>query len=389
MKKQLLKIILYFTAGYLLLTAVLLCQSAGTDHNGGEGKQNGLVLLNEIEQMTAIGANESPVKTEIALLREELLSKEPEGVKSRERQIAVSFAGISVLYAVLVFFYVWFRILRPFGKLEAFAGRVAEGNLDVPLTYERTNFFGAFTWAFDHMREEINLARKNEAAAVNENKTIIATLSHDIKTPIASIRAYAEGLEAGLESGYEQRERYVSVIIRKCDEVTRLTNDLMLHSLSELERLTVQRQPLEMDQALEKILEDLEDVHVHLMKPFVKGRVFADEKRLAQVLENLLNNAAKYAPDTEISVSTKTVEEHYEISVRDHGNGILPEDMPFVLDKFYRGKNAGDMPGSGLGLYIVSYLMERMQGGITLENKSEGLEVLIWLPLFTFSAEDH
>ena len=203
MKKQLLKIILYFTAGYLLLTAVLLCQSAGTDHNGGEGKQNGLVLLNEIEQMTAIGANESPVKTEIALLREELLSKEPEGVKSRERQIAVSFAGISVLYAVLVFFYVWFRILRPFGKLEAFAGRVAEGNLDVPLTYERTNFFGAFTWAFDHMREEINLARKNEAAAVNENKTIIATLSHDIKTPIASIRAYAEGLEAGLESGYE------------------------------------------------------------------------------------------------------------------------------------------------------------------------------------------
>ena len=164
---------------------------------------------------------------------------------------------------------------------------------------------------------------------------------------------------------------------------------MMLHSLSELERLTVQRQPLEMDQALEKILEDLEDVHVHLMKPFVKGRVFADEKRLAQVLENLLNNAAKYAPDTEISVSTKTVEERYEISVRDHGNGILPEDMPFVLDKFYRGKNAGDMPGSGLGLYIVSYLMERMQGGITLENKSEGLEVLIWLPLFTFSAEDH
>ena len=92
------------------------------------------------------------------------------------------------------------------------------------------------------MRKEIITARKNEAEAVRENKTIIATLSHDIKTPLASIRAYAEGLEANLEADYEQRERYLGVIMRKCDEVSRLVNDLVLHSLSELERLEFKEQ---------------------------------------------------------------------------------------------------------------------------------------------------
>lgn len=106
-------------------------------------------------------------------------------------------------------------MLAPFQKLEQYAGELAKGNLDVSLDYERTNFFGAFTWAFDHMREELIRARKREEYAIQENKTIIATLSHDIKTPIASIRAYAEALEANLESGYEKRQQYASVMPKK------------------------------------------------------------------------------------------------------------------------------------------------------------------------------
>ncbi|MDE7016457.1 MAG: sensor histidine kinase, partial [Lachnospiraceae bacterium] len=74
-------------------------------------------------------------------------------------------------------------------------------------------------------------------------------------------------------------------------------------------------------------------------------------------------------------------EERCEIHIRDYGRGILPEDMPFVTQKFYRGKNVKEQQGSGLGLYIVSYIMERMNGGMALINHSNGLEAMLWLPV--------
>lgn len=343
---------------------------------------NGLVLLNEIEQLTMEEEGENPAQSEIDALRDQLQKKSAEGQRTDIRWIAGTYLGATVLYLIAVWTYLYFKILRPFYTLESYAGRVAKGDMDIALEYERTNFFGAFTWAFDHMREEIRHARKNEADAIRENKTIIATLSHDIKTPIASIRAYAEGLEAGLDADYEQRERYVSVILKKCDEVTRLTNDLMLHSLSELESLAIKAEKINIGKVLEETLRDLEYPYVTLLHSIPEAVLLADEKRMEQVLENLLNNAGKYAPETEITVWAEIDEEasRYEIHVRDHGQGIPPEDMPFICEKFYRGRNAGDAPGSGLGLYIVNYIMERMHGGMALHNYTDGLEVVLWLP---------
>ena len=94
----------------------------------------------------------------------------------------------------------------------------------------------------------------------------------------------------------------------------------------------------------------------------------------------MLGNAEKYAK-SRIEIRAVQEEERYEIHVRDYGPGILPEDMPFVTRKFYRGKNVLEEPGSGLGLYIVSYIMERMQGGLLLESHEDGLEAVLWLPV--------
>ena len=296
------------------------------------------------------------------------------------------YALCTFLFMAAGLFYVYFKILRPFYKLERYADEIAKGNFDISLEYERTNFFGAFTWAFDHMRKEILTARKHEAEAVRENKTIIATLSHDIKTPLASVRAYAEGLEAGLEADYEQRQRYLGVIIRKCDEVSRLVNDLVLHSLSELERLEIKEQKISSRKLIEETLRDLEYPGVTLLEPVPDIVLAADERRLAQALLNLLENAQKYAKSrVEIRAvwsgrRGQTDGSRYEIHVRDYGPGILAEDMPFVTRKFYRGKNVREEPGSGLGLYIVSYIMERMRGGLELENHRDGLEAVLWLP---------
>ena len=347
---------------------------------GENGAENSLVILNGIRQLTSLDEGENPAQKEIGQLEELLKQESGQGQKSVVRQIAAVCVIFTVLCMLLWSGYIYVKILRPFYKLERYADQIAKGNMDLPLEVERTNFFGAFTWAFDHMRKEITDAREREKSAVCENKTIIATLSHDIKTPIASIRAYAEGLEANLEADFEQRERYVQVIIRKCDEVTRLTNDLVLHSLSELEHLTINQQKVDIRKTLMETLQDLEYPYVALRQPLTEAWILGDEKRIAQVILNLIENAQKYAPDTKVEVWAVLCESRYEIHVRDYGNGILPEDMPFIFDKFYRGKNVGDKPGSGLGLYIVNYIMEKMGGGVLIHNHEDGLEVVVWLP---------
>lgn len=381
MKKQITITILWFTGVFVLLLAGLTFWAGRQQVFSDTGNKQ--VLLNEIAQRTTDAEGNNPAQREIDALQAQLWQESSEGWNIYLRKMAVLYIGFTAVYILLIFLYIYLKILRPFYRLEGYAGRVAKGDFAFSLDYERTNFFGAFTWAFDHMREEINLARKNEAKAISENKTIIATLSHDIKTPIASIRAYAEGLEASLDADYEQRERYLSVIMKKCDEVTRLTNDLVLHSLSELESLEIKEEKISIKKVLEETLKDLEYPYVALKHPVPEAELLADEKRMAQVLENLLNNAKKYAPETEITVWAKMSrqEQRYQIHVRDHGKGIPPEDMPFICDKFYRGRNAGEQPGSGLGLYIVSYIMERMHGGIALDNHADGLEVILWLPL--------
>lgn len=211
---------------------------------------------------------------------------------------------------------------------------------------------------------------------------MIATLSHDIKTPIASIRAYAEGLEANLDTSPEKRQNYITILIRKCDEVTRLTNDLFLHSLSDLNKLKITPVEFElcsyMQNAIAEISADQKDVIFHI--PAFTALVDADQNRLLQITENLINNARKYA-GTPIDVSLTQADDTVAIRFRDYGGGIPDTDMPFIFDKFYRGKNCGNEPGSGLGLYIVRYIAEQMKGSIQLHNHTDGLEAIVYLPV--------
>lgn len=383
MKKQLAKTALAFTCFYVAIAVcgmVLLERNMTGVSGAGADTENKLVLLNEIEQLTTDDSGYNPAHDKLAILKSRLRQEALEEQVHHMRRTAAFFICFTVFYLLMGFWYIYFKIVRPFYKLEDYAQQIAKGNLDISLQYERTNFFGAFTWAFDHMRKEIITARKNEAQAVSENKTIIATLSHDIKTPIASIRAYAEGLEANLEADYGQRERYLQVMIRKCDEVSRLVNDLVLHSLSELERLEIKEQKVSMEKVLQETLQDLEYPYIALREPLPDAALWVDEKRMAQALLNILENAKKYAPESKIDIWATLSKERYEIHIRDYGRGILPEDIPFVTRKFYRGKNVGEQSGSGLGLYIVDYIMEKMKGGLTLKNHADGLEAVLWLP---------
>ena len=294
---------------------------------------------------------------------------------------ALAALGAASAWGVVAYLYV--GVVRPFMRLEAFAQDVSTGNLDAPLAYERSNPFGRFTWAFDNMRKEIKRARAAEAEALEQSKTTVAALSHDIKTPIASIRAYSEALELGLARDDVEREGYARTIARKCDEVTSLTDDLFLHALADLDRIQMRCEEAPIARVVAQAVADFDAGDRVTLGRLDEAQASCDPKRLEQAIGNLLANAAKYAPGADIEVEgvLDTAARVYRVRVRDRGPGIPPEDLPFVADRFYRGSNAGDAPGAGLGLFIVRYLVEQMGGGLSLENAEPGLAAVLEFPL--------
>ncbi len=384
MEKKLIQIAALFAAVMVVIWgyAFFLLKDSG-NHESIAGQ---VVALNEIEQLMKLESAElweRQIEPKTTALRESLRAEQQPAVGTSERLIVTGMAGLCILFLILVFSYIYYAILRPFRKMKDYAGKIANGNFDVPLEYERSNYFGDFTWAFDNMRREITKARACEREAIDNNKTVIATLSHDIKAPMSSIRAYAEGLEANLNGTVEKRAKYLGVIMKKCDEVSRLTNDLFLHSLSDLNKLEFNLEPVELGAFLNEILTELtveqQDIAYDLQSFRIPATILVDRNRFVQVMENLIHNARKYAR-TKIEITMQENERDVCICVRDYGKGIPDTDLPFIFEKFYRGANCGQESGSGLGLYIVKYITEQMKGDILLHNHEDGLEVLLYFP---------
>ena len=385
MKGRVLKITVIFSLLLVAATCILALNSGKSDPQDARSEQ--LVDINEISQLIDRGDYDAA---------KQKTDEYAERLRREPLEDSVGINGIvmcilTVIFMAGVFLYVYINILRPFDKMKDYASEIAKGNFDVPLNYERSNYFGAFTWAFDSMRKEITRSRMAEREAIENNKTVIATLSHDIKTPITSIRAYAEGLEANLDTSPERRSRYLEVMMRKCDEVTALTNDLFLHSISDLNMLQMKPEEFELVPFLKQSISEIGAEHedVIFRASDISPLIYADKKRLNQIVENLINNSRKYAK-TIVSVSLSLSDDMVSIHFRDKGPGIPDDDMPFITEKFYRGKNAGTENGSGLGLYIVKYIAEQSGGSIELinhKNGEKGLEAVVSFPVKNYKKD--
>ena len=182
MKGRIIKIFVIFAM--LILGAAALFFLEGRKQDSQKVREGYIVAVNELEQLGLQGKRE--LLSERSVVLQENLRSLPVEESGGIRYFIL--AGIGIIFTAAVFCYIYAAILRPFDKMKAFAGRVAQGDMNVPLEYERSNYFGDFTWAFDSMRREITRSRASEKETIENNKTVIATLSHDIKTPIASIR---------------------------------------------------------------------------------------------------------------------------------------------------------------------------------------------------------
>ena len=277
---------------------------------------------------------------------------------------------------------IWYFYIRPFRKLQQFASNIAKGNLDAPLFISQNDYFGAFTESFDLMREELQKARENEYRANISKKELVAELSHDMKTPIATIKATCEVMKLKARNWENESEKAdilekAGIIELKSDMIDQLIGNMFHATLEELENLKVEA----IEEASTCILDMFDELHyyenIQIIDRVPECLVYMDQLRLKQVIDNIVNNSYKYA-GTRIEVSFHEQTEGIVVEIRDFGEGTLEEELPFITEKFFRGTNGKGKSGTGLGLFLAKYFMDHMQGGFECYN-DHGFVVKLFL----------
>lgn len=282
----------------------------------------------------------------------------------------------AVIIAVFLF-WVFRNIVKPFDDLKDFASDVASGNLDKPLEMDRGNIFGNFTESFDIMRTELNEAKQKEYEAQRSKMELVSQLSHDIKTPVASIKALGELLEA--QSTDDKSKERLNSIVSKADNIDVMVSDLFTKTLTDLNELNVDASEQE-SSILDKIIKDADHMD-RITGDGVEGCIImCDPLRTTQVINNIISNSYKYA-DTVIHLKSRIEDDCLVVSFEDEGGGVSDDDLPMITKRFRRGENAKGKPGSGLGLAIASELMEKMGGELEVENTSRGLLVTLYFQI--------
>ncbi len=285
--------------------------------------------------------------------------------------------GLLMTISTLFIIYIYRTLLKPFQQLQNFAVNVARGNLDVPLNMDKNNYFGAFTESFDILREELNAARQKEYETNRSKKELVATLSHDIKTPVASIKAVSELML--MQTKDEKVMKQVNIIYSKAEQINLLVTDMFHATLEELQQLKL----IVTENSSEILADMIENVnydHQIVYESIPQCIILTDPVRMQQVIDNIISNSYKYA-GTKITIKSQINQGYLELHIIDFGCGISEDELPLLFNKYYRGKNVGGKNGSGLGLFISKYFMENMSGQISSYIRNDGFTIVLKIKL--------
>ena len=300
-----------------------------------------------------------------------------------------SMSPIFITDAILLLFFVFLlialflidkKIVRPFNSMSDMTVDLAKGNLSKPIKAEKSKIFGKFLWGMDMLRENLEASKKRELDYQKEKKTMILSLSHDIKTPLSAIELYTKALEDGLYDSKEQRCEALQGILRNVNDIKNYAGEINKLSRDDFLKLDVNLKEAYLDDVISDIeiyyKEKLSVLHTEFhIEEHDNSLLVCDPDRLIEVLQNIIENAIKYGDGKKIAISFDDEEDCKLISV--FNTGIAPDDTDTenLFDSFYRGKNVGNVPGSGLGLYICKNLLRKMNGDVFCSRSKEGFVV--------------
>ena len=280
-------------------------------------------------------------------------------------------AGISLFLLSPVF--------TSLGKLKEHAKRVADKDFPSNLEVQGPVEFQQLGQAFNEMSRDLQATFDSLEESEREKGLMIAQLSHDIKTPITSIQATVEGILDGVIKEGEQ-DHYLATIGRQTERLNKLVEELNFLTLNTARNQveTTSKDSIFLDRLLIECMSEFQflieqeerDVYIQVKPESAKIKSYYD--KLSRILVNLLNNAFKYSePGTRIEVLAQLTEEELIISVKDEGQGILPEDLEKIFNRLYRVETSRNMKtgGHGLGLAIARELAHQLGGEITAESQ--------------------
>lgn len=282
--------------------------------------------------------------------------------------INILLSGMMIV-TMIVLAYVYQKVLTPFQNMSNLSYELAKGNLSMPVKEEKSKLFGRFLWGMDMLREKLEDNKEKELEFQKERKSLILSLSHDIKTPLSSIELYAKALSENLYGTQERKDEALQGIARNVKEIKRYVNEIVTASREDFLNLEVNMGEYylsEVMQATESYYKDkLSVIHTEfqvdgIAECLVKG----DRNRMVEVLQNVMENAIKYGDGRRIRISFGEEEDCKLIQIENSGCSLKKEELPNLFDSFYRGSNSSNMKGSGLGLYICKTLMRKMDGEI-------------------------
>lgn len=291
------------------------------------------------------------------------------------RQILVTVNVILAVLAIAVFailFYIRAKILRPFERLSGVPYELSKGNLTIPVKENKSRFFGRFLWGIDLLRENMEQQKERELELQKEKKTLLLSLSHDIKTPLSAIKLYAKALSKNLYPEVEKQQEVADKINEKADEIEGYVSQIISASREDFLSLTVDNSEFYLSDLIENIVSFYAEKLPLLKTEFSVDEyhnclLFGDFDRSVEVLQNIMENALKYGDGKKVELLFPEDDEGVLISVRNSGCTLEKSDLPHIFESFWRGANAENIRGSGLGLYICRQLMHKMNGEIFAE----------------------
>lgn len=281
-----------------------------------------------------------------------------------------------------VLFYVYHKVLRPFRAMSNLSYELAKGNLSMPVKEEKSKLFGKFLWGMDMLREKLEDNKEKELEFQKERKTLILSLSHDIKTPLSSIELYSKALAENLYDTQEKKEEALQGIARNVKEIKGYVDEIVTASREDFLNLEVIMGECYLSEIIGTIQSYYQDklspIHTEfkvdeISECLVKG----DKNRLIEVLQNVMENAIKYGDGVHIHISFEEEEDCKLIQIENSGCSLKKEELPNVFDSFYRGSNSMNVKGSGLGLYICKTLMRKMDGEIFTQINADAFCVTV------------
>ncbi len=284
--------------------------------------------------------------------------------------------GALFLLMIGLLYYIWEHIIVPFGRLNNVPKELARGNLSVPIPEEKSRFFGKFTWGVNLLRESIEDSRKKEITMQREKKLLLLSLSHDIKTPLSAIKLGAKALARGLYKDEEKRRAAAESINTRADEIERFVSEITKAASEDFMSFEVTQGEAFLSAIIAKIDTRYAPQLAMLGTEFVIRKyddciLSCDPDRLAECLQNLIENAIKYGNGRRIEISFDKMDGCELITVSNTGCTLESKELPQIFESFHRGNNADKVQGNGLGLFICKRLMGLMNGEVYADIRDE------------------